>query len=1125
MSRPTPEVPSAPVPWIKRSGLGACPGIGELQRLFRDPPASYSVSPYWFWNGRITPGETRRQIAEMVAQGVSAAVVFNWSGLEPAYLSDAYWEQVGVALDAAQAAGLTLNFADEYLWPSGQAWVHSPGDPEPSRVLQLHPEFRMRRLSCRRVEPGGLSDADVRPEVVVAARLGADGDPVEDSLTLLEPELAPAWSAPGPGWILFVYTLVPAFERGVRVDLLNPAAVRAFIGLAYEPFARRFRRHLGTTIRFFVSDHEGTYGSPLPYTPALWHEFERRNGYDLRRLLPIADRETPGAPKLRRDYLNTVSELYAASHVGQVTEWCARHGVEHGHSDIEESIRFQVMWVGDMFRLWRASSVVYFDALVERGRMPVDFQEAASVAHFEGRPLVVENQGLTGMDSYWSLEKARLGTNMCLLWGVNRLMPHYFEYDPEHVQYPPSWFLAQPLWRYFRHYADVCRRGLFMNSTGRHEAKVAIYYPLESAFSNAGSLLSETARPVFAWRSLMDQTQEYYSGLQLELPREGWAYHILDAHYMTRAAQEGPTLELAGERFEALILPPMTHLEEASAEKIRRFALAGGRVLALGPQPASLDDAPMLRFPIREHPPFMANLDYTRRIEVAPAVKEDLAPLFEALRATVPVEVEIVEGERTDLYFARRFTDDAEWFWAVNDSGENRRVRARFPRAGTFERWDAETGERASLAADGAQVELEFGPFDAFYVVRHDGPETAPALQEAPARTLAQLPDEGWLFTPESPVRVPYVDVEGEPEPFWLSPERLSVLGWWLAGPYPDRDGLGLFDPFPPERGFVAGDPSWKWCESPTPMVEPLREVFGRQTDFHKWVDPHPERGGIYYAFVHVWSSEARDGVAAVVAAESVKLWWNGRHEHTARPHFPFIHLRDAWCDRVPVRIEKGWNEVLLKVGRSAAGPTGFLFRMADKSGSTLRDLVFSKDKVLPAAGTPRLLSLKMAVPPGTSGTPLRGRMDESGIPERPVVFEPKPEVIRLQCWSDSGLAHYAGSALYERDFDLGPALPSGRIWLDLGSVGLAAEAWINGTPVGERAWRPYLLDITRAARPGMNRLKVRVANSNAGWMAQGPSVYQSDAFWSTDFITDRDRVKTLRPNGLEGPVRILAGR
>ena len=1100
------------------------PALAALYQSFQDPPRSFSISPYWFWNGRVTEAETRRQIGEMVSQGVYAVVVFNWTGLQPDYLSEEYWQQVGVALEAARAAGLTLNFADEWLWPSGQAWAYHSSDREQSRVLQLHPEFRMRRLSCRQADPAEPVALEAATAVVVAARVDAAGVIDEATLTVLPHAAGRVESLPvGDGWRLFIYTLVPTSERSVWVDLMNPAAVRVYLDLAYEPFAQRFPGHLGTTIRFFVSDHEGTYGAPLAYTPALWEEFRRRHGYDLRPFLPLLERSTPRAARVRQDFLNTISELYSTSHVGQVTAWCTAHGVEHGHSDIEESIRFQVMWVGDMFRLWRAASIIYFDALIERGRMPVDFQEAASVAHFEGRPLVVENQGLTGWDSYWSLEKARRGTNMCLLWGVNRLMPHYFEYDREHVQYPPTWFLKQPTWPYFHHYADVGRRALFMNSTGRHNASVIIYYPLESAFAEAGSLMRETGRPVFLWDSLMDQTQDYYSALMLQLPREGWAYHIMDAHYMDRAEVTGARLELGGEQFRALILPPMSELVPASAAKIRRFAAAGGQIFALGPQPAALDQVPMHRFPIREHRLFMDSLDYQTRIVVPEAVKADLAPLFAALRAFDPPEVEVIAGSRDDLYFGRRFTADAEWYWSVNDTGESRRVTARFPAAGVFEKWDAETGERTTLPATGREVALEFGPYDAYFIVRHAGPAAAPPAPGGTRRVLLELPRTDWRFTPESTVRVPYADVAGAAEPVWLAPERLGHRAWWLAGPYPDKEGQGLYDVFPPERGFTPGDPMWKWVESPSPIIAPVKLMFGEQVDFHAWVDLHPERTGVYYAFVNIWSPSARTGRAAVAVAESVRLWWNGKLELTARPHFPFIHLRDVWANKVPVQLEQGWNSVLLKIGPSGAGPTGFLFRMTDEEGNTLRDLVYAPERVLPPPAPARRVRLAVAAPPGTTGASLALDVAEDAIPERPVAFEPAPASIVLASWTDSTLAHYSGSAIYEKSFDL-DAVPAGaRLVLDLGEVGLAAEVWLNERKVGERAWRPFELDITAAARRGRNELRIRVANSDAGWSAQGPTVYQPDAFWWTPFVTERERLKTLRPNGLEGPVRILA--
>lgn len=143
-------------------------------------------------------------------------------------------------------------------------------------------------------------------------------------------------------------------------------------------------------------------------------------------------------------------------------------------------------------------------------------------------------------------------------------------------------------------------------------------------------------------------------------------------------------------------------------------------------------------------------------------------------------------------------------------------------------------------------------------------------------------------------------------------------------------------------------------------------------------------------------------------------------------------------------------------------------------------------------------------------------------IPERPISFAPASVPFTLASWTGSGLAHYSGSAHYETEFTL-DALPAGeRIVLDLGSVGLAAEVWVNDRKAGERACRPFEIDVTAQVRPGSNRLRVRVANSNAGWMAQGDPIYERGA-WGVKFASERDRLQTLRPNGLEGPVRLVA--
>ncbi len=976
--------------------------IDALHAGFRNPPPSQNLSPYWFWNGKITAEETRRQLRAMAEQGVQSATVMNWAGLEPAYQSEEWWREVGSALESARSLGMTLNFSDEYLWPSGQAWDYASLQREPSKVLQQHPEFHMRRLTVKQLPSTSPHTFELLPEVIAAARLLPSGEIDESSLQLVPVSSTLTWTPPAGNWRLFAYTAVEATERGVRTDLLNPAAVRAFLDITYEQYARRFPQHLGSTIRFFVSDHEGSYGAPLPYTPALWDTFRRRHNYDLRPLLPLLQSNSARAIQVRQDYLETVSHLYATNYVQQITDWCSRHRVQHGHSDIEETLLLQVLWTGDMMQLWRASSAIFIDALIERARMPIDFQEALSVAHFENRPLMVETHGLLGHDSFFSLEKSRRVSNMAVLWGSNRLIAHYFEYDPTHLQYPPSNFLTQPFFRYFRHYSSNFNRALYLNGQGSHDARVAIYYPLESAFANSAGVFQESKRATGRWGNSMDETQEYYSALQLDLARHGWEYHILDSHYLTQAALAGDTLQLGGEHLRALILPPMSHIAVSSAERIRRFAAGGGLVLALGPQPVEVASIPQIRrFPTLPHEPFL-KLDYLTRFETPAPMRQALAPLLDALRATVAPAVEVIDGTRENLFFSRRTAGDVEWFWAVNDTAAARDVTVRLPRPGNYEKWDAESGDR-HLLSNGSTMTLHFEPWDAFFVVRNPKGSPATPLPGRERHLLTDLSGNRWQFTPESAVRVPYAQITGSTEPVWLSPERLAQRKWWLSGPYPYGDHEGFFNAFAPESGFLPGSaaaansPPWEYTESPTNAVRP------------------PVRNSVYYAFTYLWSPTARRAHAALAVADSVKLWLNGRLEFTRHSHPPFINLRDPWSHRPALELKQGWNTLLLKIGPASAGATGFLFRITDANNNTLRDLVYAKEQTLPASSS-KQVRLTASHPPGTAGEAISLEIDEREIPERPYVFEPKTTTTELFCWTDTPLANYSGTAAIRDD-------------------------------------------------------------------------------------------------------------
>jgi hypothetical protein len=80
----------------------------------------------------------------------------------------------------------------------------------------------------------------------------------------------------------------------------------------------------------------------------------------------------------------------------------------------------------------------------------------------------------------------------------------------------------------------------------------------------------------------------------------------------------------------------------------------------------------------------------------------------------------------------------------------------------------------------------------------------------------------------------------------------------------------------------------------------------------------------------------------------------------------------------------------------------------------------------------------------------------------------------------NEAVKYFSGTATYERTFDL-PAdqLGAGKgLLLDLGRVEAMAEVLLNGQDLGVLWKPPFVIDISGAAKPGANRLEVRVTGT-----------------------------------------------
>jgi hypothetical protein len=174
------------------------------------------------------------------------------------------------------------------------------------------------------------------------------------------------------------------------------------------------------------------------------------------------------------------------------------------------------------------------------------------------------------------------------------------------------------------------------------------------------------------------------------------------------------------------------------------------------------------------------------------------------------------------------------------------------------------------------------------------------------------------------------------------------------------------------------------------------------------------------------------------------------------------------------------------------------------------------------------------------------------------VRFEPHrgaPESITLAALhslsedADSGVKYFSGTATYSCEFSIEVAAldPMRAAVLDLGRVAVLADVSVNGQAFGV-VWRPpFLVDVSRALRAGVNRIDIAVTNTWANRLI-GDEQLPDDCKWNGIVLEEwpkwllegtprpsKDRItfttwkhyqrdSLLPESGLVGPVRLVFG-
>jgi hypothetical protein len=520
---------------------------------FKNPPREFSVMPFWFWNDELKDEELIRQIADFEAHGVFGFVIHPRIGLpkDTGWMSPKLLHSMSLAIEEAARRKMCVILYDEGMYPSGSA---------SGQVVARNPNHAAR----------GLAKIDLKPDE--SPKLG-EGWKLVAILDRPGGQRIAVVDRPTKGVIRGLHYLNEgdtkklAEEKQPAGDILNPEAVRSFIDLVYERYAREFKPHFGKTILGVFTDEPSPLGRDVPKdmvpgNAALLPEISKYLGYDFQPFLPdlwYGDR--PDSQRHRADYHRAINHFLEENYYRQLSGWCAKNGIAlmghpGGSMDIGTERFFQIP---GQDLVWR---------YVEPGPKALEGEHStmakcasSAMVHLGRRRNANEIYGAYGHNLTY--DEVEWLAGWCFVRGHNLLYPHAFYYSirgPRFDERPPDVGPNAAWWGKFGPFADYCRRMSWLNTDSKQVCEVAI-------LADAAFLPDKAAKICF-------QHQRDFNYLELR-------------HLWEDATVDDEGVHLAGMHYRAVILDQLAFLPPKAMPALEKLE-ASGRLIVWKEPPAGV---------------------------------------------------------------------------------------------------------------------------------------------------------------------------------------------------------------------------------------------------------------------------------------------------------------------------------------------------------------------------------------------------------------------------------------------------------------------------------------------------------------------------------------------------------
>ena len=712
-------------PWQKIQ----MPTAAQVATQWGTPPPEYGPEPYYGFSGVMDLTVMRRDLDRMKALGFqSVTVQAGGRNMPEPYLSDAFMKLFRVFVEEAKQRDMRVWIVDDAGYPSGFAG---------GKFTQEKPDLRMQTLALAKKIPVAAGDTlsqPVTPETVAVLAVNADGTSQPVPIT----NGAINWTAPPGTWTVLIIEHQfqtsptrsetnpdpkhPKDTSQSLEDYMNPAATLQYLAFTHEQYKKYVGDEFGKTIMGFRGDEpDYTIGTNLPWTPAFFDRFQEIKGYDVRPYVAsfFAPTMTDEQKRVKADYWDVFSLMFAAAFFKQQSDWCAANGIAYQvHINHEEMELELTRSEGDFFRDMRYVEVPGIDAIWHQIWMDTisDFPRLASSAS----PLYGKPRAFTETFAAYrpqpNVDQARYILNEEMVRGVNQIEVMYFPASSS--SFPPqSGLMSQPG---FADLMQYVRRLSYLMSVGRPAASVALYIPSSSLWLNdvaADRAFVSTERLLSEHQIDFDDVDENALASEL-IPGQG-------------------TLEtMSGNIYRTIILPGENLLSQAALDRLKAFAAGGGHVVFLDHTPTIISGRTIRDARAATPADFSwATLETSDQLSAtptppygppaAPPSPEVVPPaVLQAVLQAVPAPDLTLDSPDTALRYMRRQLKDASVFFFFNESDRAFAHSATLMGVGKkAEVWDPQTGTVQPLHAihpkpkGSLKIDLSLKPYETEVVV------------------------------------------------------------------------------------------------------------------------------------------------------------------------------------------------------------------------------------------------------------------------------------------------------------------------------------------------------------------------------------------------------------------------